>query len=188
MPGDSCLNGCFSLEKLESQDLVTRRRLCRPESLALGTLRPNQTESVVQPVTQPLHRLTVRVHRLLRNRLTLPRLVVPLTPKPPDRRLAPRPHRHPRPPFPESRKNVRNRPRRHPGVRGRDSAATTTPAPRCHPDVAAPPALKPSAPTKSTPHRPRPEPPELARRTGLTERPQSARGIPSPACTAPDRL
>ena len=38
----------------------------------------------------------------------LPRLVVPLTPKLPDQRLAPRIHRHPQPPIPRiSRKNLR---------------------------------------------------------------------------------
>ena len=91
----------------------------------------HRPKPVVQPVTLRLDRLIVRVDRLLRNRLILPRLVIPLTPKPPHQSLPPRLHRHPRPPHSPSPSSSRPRllsplttlssllpqPLRHPGVR-----------------------------------------------------------------------
>ena len=60
----------------------------------------HRPKPVVQPVTLRLDRVIVRVDRLLRNRLILPRLVIPLTPKPPHQSLPPRLNRNPRPPIP----------------------------------------------------------------------------------------
>ena len=60
----------------------------------------HRPKPVVQPVTLRLDRVIVRVDRLLRNRLILPRLVIPLTPKPPHQSLPPRIHRDPRRPVP----------------------------------------------------------------------------------------
>ena len=60
----------------------------------------HRPKPVIHPLTQPLHRLTVRAHRLFRDPVMLPPLVKPLTPKPPDQPLPSRLHRHPRLPIP----------------------------------------------------------------------------------------
>ena len=117
-----------------------RHRLPRPP-------RPHRPKPVIQPVSQRLDRMIVRVDRLFRERVMLPRLVRPVTPKLPDQRLAPRIHRHPRRTAPRI-------PQRRPHP--------LDPVLQQHP---VPP--QPPPPSSRRPRRPRPEPvegacPELA--------------------------